>query len=118
MSDFPSRQEVLALHQYSEGPDAYCLCGHPEPLNENTDMATHQLAILGEACRVTTVDQLDALVPDPSGYEGHIVKDATGEIWEANDDGSWTKMGTSGSRAASDIELPALLLWSPDWQQP
>lgn len=44
-----SAAEVLAKHQYSTGPDAFCECGHETTLNENTDMAAHQISSLRAA---------------------------------------------------------------------
>jgi|JI9StandDraft_2_1071091.scaffolds.fasta_scaffold00229_53 hypothetical protein len=80
----------------------------------NADFPTlAEIARWREACAIATAQQLDALRADPNGCEGPIVKDSNGDVFEANDDGSWCEMG--GERRMKP-ELPALLLWHPAWE--
>lgn len=110
-----SREEVLARHR-PYGLD--CKCGRP--INSDGDWSRHALSELRESLSVTTREQLDALpdgsvvreldVASPRVLEKYST-DTLAELY-----GPWVQMGFEIPTDA--VVLPALLLFSPDWETP
>lgn len=102
----------------------WCSCDETKPFQFETheEWGAHVLAALREAHTITTREQLDAL-PDKA-----IILTSTGSFqgqggpWQKDPDGysreeAWMPggydVGYTSERVAE--ELPALLLWHPDW---
>jgi len=112
MSTNPS---LLAVHQYGFGFETNCTCGAPG-IWSWSDYRQH----LSEVCTITTVAELDAL-PD-----GAVIKDQGNvivgrnpvEIYPSRDRPWWPLSGYCAMDrdfgiAGEDVDLPALLVWSP-----
>jgi len=83
-------------------------------LGETTDVR-HQPEI------ITTVEQLDALpcaadddADLTADIDGAAIKDSHGYLYEKNANGTWATMGDP-EVPSTKINLPALVLWSPSW---
>jgi hypothetical protein len=117
-ADFPSLAEVLARHVdwVSEGV-RLCSCfwtdSSPEASSSRLAWAEHVQAEWDRACRIETVERLNAL-PDDA-----IVGDNSGEAWRKSGmyypDEPWWAAGHDVEQPATEIRLPARLLWHPDW---
>lgn len=80
---------------------------------DRTDATAGVLAALREVCTISSVEQLDALtdgvvVIAPGAWDQH-------GAWTKDDEGLWFHWSMDYGEPSSRIELPALLVWSPDW---
>lgn len=120
MPEFPTLAQVLAPHaDYVSNLARHCSCGkwHDHGLTapiSRLPFSKHQADVWREACTIRTADQLNSLRANPAHCEGPIVKDSDGDVFEANDDGSWCEMG---DYRRVTPQLPALLLWHPEWSK-
>lgn len=121
----PCLQDVLLRHTPSGAEGASlvsCWCG--ERFDTFAHHAAHQAAVWGEVCMVRTVEQLDALpvgaVVVCAGRPGEIWTERIGAgSWQKDDDDrrQWFWWGMDFGEPASEVPLPALLVWSPDWSE-
>lgn len=127
MSDFPTLADVHDKHIRKDRHScmiADCVCGWSEDVS-NTHKTTRRLhsehveRCWRKACTITIVKQLSSLHADPNLLGGPVIKafgvPAFGDIYEANDDGTWNELGGRERTPAEDIPLPAVLVWHPSW---
>lgn len=106
--------EVLAKHWTN---NCWWHCDGGTAMSPATH-AQHQAEMWREACTIRTVEQLDAL-------PNHVVV-LSADTWawtRIDEDGYspgewWFPAGGEVGSSSDRIELPALLLWHPDWSRP
>lgn len=103
--------EVLRKHQWRKYDDR-CRCDDPGTYDEHPEHVSNLIAQAAEEHyrpRVETVEQLDAL---PGGS---VVRDASRYVHEKRITGGrrWWQAGWEGERWSDEIDLPAVVLWSP-----
>lgn len=69
-----------------------------------------------QACSITTVEQLDTL-PDRAVILTETSQDGDPWVWEHVSGDGANDWYTTGLDCPGDPELPALLIWHPDWSQ-
>ncbi|MFV8169877.1 hypothetical protein [Mycolicibacterium peregrinum] len=141
MSEFPTLAEVVARHADTwHGEKRYymqritqpgfrsCTCGQwidedPAAQFSRKSFTVHVREAWADACTITTVEQLDAL---PMGAVIRTTEDRvalkSGESWgNASGYRSWWSAADGEEFDCSSDELddlPALLLWHPEWSKP
>lgn len=104
MSELHARLTRIALQELTE--QAYATVE-----DQALAMAAAMETCLRESRTITTVEELDAL---PTFA---VVREADGAIQEKKPDhfgDRWFQPAWTGGRLATDLNLPALLLWHPD----
>lgn len=105
---------VVGLHRSNNRVPARCYgcdwTAHGSRLSFAAHVASVLVAELEKARTVTTIEQLAALPTEPGESEGVIIKAADGEIYELDDDGTWSTFGEARI-AVERIALPAIILW-------
>lgn len=105
-TEFPALAEVLLR----TGTEVH------HPTYATPEFADYQAEEWRDVCTVRTVEQLDTLPP------GSVIRDGLSEpdfgcVFEKSSDGEgevpWWYDGSP--HEISDISLPALLVWHPDW---
>lgn len=110
--NYPDRIDILAKHR-PYGLD--CKCGRP--INSDEDWARHMDEVLKAttvslaAKQVATIEELDALPV------GSIIKDDE-DIFCVDELGVVNLSADPSRRFTDGPDLPALLIWSPEWDQP
>ncbi|MES5383892.1 hypothetical protein ABVN64_30305 [Mycolicibacterium conceptionense] len=130
MSEFPTLAEVVAKHADfwigGDSPHRSCTCGWtdygPHAQVSREQFAEHVREAWMDACTITTVEQLRAISPTPESLSGALIKsfgDGLGGVLELNDDGTWNDYDRADGEHidASEVHLPALLIWHPDWSK-
>lgn len=140
MSEFPTLAEVVAKHADTwHGEKRYymqritqpgfrsCTCGQwidedPAAQFSRKSFTVHVREAWVDACTITTVEQLRAISPTPESLSGALIKsfgDGLGGVLELNDDGTWNDYDRADGEHidASEVHLPALLIWHPDWSK-
>ncbi len=119
MPEFPSLAQVIARHEQINGGFLWCcLCGTDFD-STNQSHAEHVAQQIQEAerevCTISTVEQLDALARSVPAYkfDGIVIKDCYGHIYESSAGGNWTLLGGGWECTGQEVRLPALLLWRP-----
>lgn len=112
MSDYPSLAEVVDETCDTQSPFRYRGGYGLRDLGKNVELAWR------EACTIRSVEQLDAL-PAQSVIRDDI-GDRDGYVYEKSPDGEgdvpWWHDGDPTN--VDEIDLPALLIFHPDWSKP
>lgn len=112
----PCLQEAVAdlreaLDRYDFWPEDSPLSTTAAVLNAARDLVT-AIAAEREACTIRTVDQLNALPPQSViQSDRSVTGDDNPWTWERFDEGWFT----TAFDPTGVPDLPALLLWHPDW---
>lgn len=113
MREFPTLADVIDKHTPS-GAEGHVTCWCGEQFSSFREHAEHVAAAWRDACTIRTVEELDAL---PFGA---VVRTECGSITDRyrDEDGTleWWVDGSPDAGVGED--LPALLIWHPDWRQP
>lgn len=62
---------------------------------------------------LSTIEDLAAISYNSDRGEGTIIKDLLGEVYERQDDGTWTAVGHTRRFPDRSIQLPARIIWEP-----
>lgn len=114
----PRLADVLDKHTPS-GAEGMVNCWCEQWFDTFREHAEHQAAVWREVCMIRTVEQLDALP------EGSVIRSGRSVLERGSSRGRglgpvesrWYGIGWELSVDADDIELPALLVWHPDWSE-